>query len=384
VAVGDISVRFPNLIEPWTKHVYARLDDKNDHVRKNALMVLTHLILNDMVKAKGPVVAIAKCLRDPTEAVANLAGLFFQELSRKGENPVYNVLPDVISRLSTDAAVTQDAFRYVLKFLLQYVNKDRQVDGLVDKLCHRFHAVHVDTKQMQAAAKKSKQEEGEGEQKQQQEQEQQKKKESSSSSSADDAIVQCRNMAYCLSELNLTQNAFSKFMSLYPLYANKLGDEVVFEYLQLVLAKGKKVAKADAKSNVEEFEQKLQEGHDKQIDDIYADTHAKGAKRVKVDSADVLEEIARLKLQNEEQARERKEAKMTKGRRGRKKAPTAAVAMPTPAQEGAKAATVTKAKPAPKRRAPVRRKPRKKVVESSSESESSSSESSESSQYESD
>ena len=33
-------------------------------VRKNTLMVLTHLILNDMLKAKGPIAEIAKCVHD--------------------------------------------------------------------------------------------------------------------------------------------------------------------------------------------------------------------------------------------------------------------------------------------------------------------------------
>ena len=35
--------------------MYARLRDGNVSVRKNAVMVLTHLILNDMIKIKGQV-----------------------------------------------------------------------------------------------------------------------------------------------------------------------------------------------------------------------------------------------------------------------------------------------------------------------------------------
>ena len=36
-----------------------------------------------------------------------LAHIFFQELARKGKNPVYNILPDVISRLSADTQVRE-------------------------------------------------------------------------------------------------------------------------------------------------------------------------------------------------------------------------------------------------------------------------------------
>lgn len=50
IALGDLAVRFPNLLEPWTEHMYARLSDTSVAVRKNAVLVLSHLILNDMMK----------------------------------------------------------------------------------------------------------------------------------------------------------------------------------------------------------------------------------------------------------------------------------------------------------------------------------------------
>ena len=50
IALGDLVVRFPNLLEPWTEHIYARLRDPSASVRKNAVLVISHLILNDMMK----------------------------------------------------------------------------------------------------------------------------------------------------------------------------------------------------------------------------------------------------------------------------------------------------------------------------------------------
>lgn len=50
IALGDLAVRFPNLLEPWTENMYARLQDTSVSVRKNAVLVLSHLILNDMMK----------------------------------------------------------------------------------------------------------------------------------------------------------------------------------------------------------------------------------------------------------------------------------------------------------------------------------------------
>lgn len=55
IALGDLAVRFPNLLEPWTENMYARLRDESVSVRKNAVLVLSHLILNDMMKVRGAI-----------------------------------------------------------------------------------------------------------------------------------------------------------------------------------------------------------------------------------------------------------------------------------------------------------------------------------------
>ena len=60
-----------------------RLRDESSHVRKNTLMVLTHLILNDMVKVKGQISEMATCLEDKDSRISDLAKLFFLELSKK-------------------------------------------------------------------------------------------------------------------------------------------------------------------------------------------------------------------------------------------------------------------------------------------------------------
>ena len=52
-------------------------------MRKTSLMVLTHLILNDMMKVKGHVAAMALRLRDDEPRIAALAALFFHELANK-------------------------------------------------------------------------------------------------------------------------------------------------------------------------------------------------------------------------------------------------------------------------------------------------------------
>ena len=60
-----------------------RLRDDSTQVRKNTLVVLTHLILNDMVKVKGQISELATCIVDYDENIAGLAKLFFFELAKK-------------------------------------------------------------------------------------------------------------------------------------------------------------------------------------------------------------------------------------------------------------------------------------------------------------
>ena len=129
ISLGDMAARFPNTVEPWSEHMYAALKDKDTTTRKNALMVLSHLILNNMIKIKGPISDMALCLEDADPRIFELSRTFFQELATKvatpanarvrcarqrlcvcvcvfeqGESPIYNLLPEAISRLSVPEA----------------------------------------------------------------------------------------------------------------------------------------------------------------------------------------------------------------------------------------------------------------------------------------
>ena len=52
-------------------------------VKQTAVTVLTHLILNAMVKVKGQISEMAVCLEDTERRIADLTKLFFAELARK-------------------------------------------------------------------------------------------------------------------------------------------------------------------------------------------------------------------------------------------------------------------------------------------------------------
>lgn len=90
-------------------------------------MVLTHLILNGMIKVKGQLGEMAKCLEDPDPRISDLAKLFFTELSTK-DNALYNNLQDVISHLSTGKwKVDEECFERTMRFIFTFIEKVRRV-----------------------------------------------------------------------------------------------------------------------------------------------------------------------------------------------------------------------------------------------------------------
>ena len=93
IALGDVAVSFSTIIDENSDELYKGLSDRDLVVKKNTLMVLTHLILNGMIKVKGQLGEMAKCLEDVEPRVADLAKLFFTDLSTK-DNAIYNNLPD--------------------------------------------------------------------------------------------------------------------------------------------------------------------------------------------------------------------------------------------------------------------------------------------------
>lgn len=122
IALGDMAVCFNHLIDENTDFLYRRLADPDPSVKRTCLMTLTFLILAGQVKVKGQLGEMAKCLEDSDKRIADLARMFFTELSTK-DNAVYNHFVDMFSLLSADRSIEVESFRRVVKFLLGFVEK---------------------------------------------------------------------------------------------------------------------------------------------------------------------------------------------------------------------------------------------------------------------
>ena len=140
IAIGDLNTRFPNLIEPWTPYVYSRLRDDSPIVKRTTLNVLSHLILNDMVKVKGQISDIALCIIDADPRISGMSRMFFSEFARKA-NALYNVMPDIISRLcDPDAALDETHFQTILKWVMNLIQKEKQSESLVGNQ-YQYHSI---------------------------------------------------------------------------------------------------------------------------------------------------------------------------------------------------------------------------------------------------
>ncbi|KAE8221852.1 hypothetical protein CF319_g4858 [Tilletia indica] len=225
IALGDIAVSFGNLVDENSDRLYAGLKDRDLGVKKHTLMVLTHLILNGMIKVKGQLGEMAKCLEDKERRVSDLAKLFFSELSTK-ENAVYNNLPDIISHLSIGQhAVDAKTFEQTMSYIFGFIDKEKQAENVVEKLCQRFRLTSEER--------------------------------------------QWRDIAYCLSLLPYkSERSIKKLIEGLPFYQDKLHSEPVYLRFSEILAKaranrpsgGSKAVTAGGASEADlhEFEQILE------------------------------------------------------------------------------------------------------------------------------
>lgn len=127
ITCADLFNRYPNVLNERVRDIFMLLHDREEHVRQQGLMVITHLILNDMLKLKGEIVDICKLLEDPNDRIKEQVKLFLHELHSKGSHIIYNLFPKAISRLSKEFKdLEKEEFENIAKNLLTYIKLDTQ------------------------------------------------------------------------------------------------------------------------------------------------------------------------------------------------------------------------------------------------------------------
>eukprot|EP00747_Dinoflagellata_sp_TGD_P140351 gnl/TRDRNA2_/TRDRNA2_175996_c0_seq2.p1 gnl/TRDRNA2_/TRDRNA2_175996_c0~~gnl/TRDRNA2_/TRDRNA2_175996_c0_seq2.p1 ORF type:complete len:268 (-),score=-3.42 gnl/TRDRNA2_/TRDRNA2_175996_c0_seq2:224-1027(-) len=141
VAICDLVVKWPVILEPKVVYIYNSLMDSDVLVRRNTLIVLSYLILNDKVKVKKEICYLAKCIIDKDDRIQDLTRFFFNGLAQKDKrqpNSICNLIPIILLHLSFDANVETRSFRNIMSRLLHWVRKDKQTDIMVMKLLIKF------------------------------------------------------------------------------------------------------------------------------------------------------------------------------------------------------------------------------------------------------
>ena len=130
---------------------------------------------------------------------------------------MYNLLPDVVSCLSADERVSNQSFRHIIKFLLGFIKKEKQIEQLAEKFLHRLEA--------------------------------------------SPEVQQHRNLAFCLSQFSVNEKMVKRMVEGMKRYKSCLCDEEVYNFMKAIAAKAKKFAKPETKEAVEEWERQLDAAH---------------------------------------------------------------------------------------------------------------------------
>lgn len=215
IGMSDLTFRFPNVIEPWSAHMYSTLHDDNRDLRLTSVRILAHLISHEMILVKGQISDLAMCLVDHDDEIRVTTQVFFKEIANKS-NILYNVLPDIISRLSDPKLKLEEGkYQTIMKYIIGLINKDRQIEGLVEKLCYRFKVTEQER--------------------------------------------QWRDIAYCLSLLSYTEKTIKKLIEHIVLFKDKVQVDEVYNYFRHIISSTSKQAKPELKAVVQDFEMKLEE-----------------------------------------------------------------------------------------------------------------------------
>jgi len=227
IGLSDLITRFPNQVEPWSKHIYGRLRDENVNVRRTCIRMLSNLIMREMIRVKGQVSELALCIIDEDEKIRQDTKEFFNQLAQKG-NALYNVVPDILSRLADPQLnLEEKQFQETIRYILGLMQKEKQIDTIIEKIYARFKLAVTER--------------------------------------------QWRDLSYCLSLLQFSGKSIRHLTESLPLLKDKIHHKPVLTALQNIIEQTKR--KADAKAACTELEEKIQELLEAETNTEMPDSH---------------------------------------------------------------------------------------------------------------
>jgi condensin complex subunit 1 len=203
IAMGDLAVRHPLIVDKHKEQMYRALDDPDMGVRRLAISVLSFLILNGVILPQGHTGHIATLLLDQDRKIRDMAANFFVEFDGKvdgrGESQLYHSLPDILSYLLS-LAMERASFEHIMSHLLGFVKKEAHSEFLLKNFLTRLDV------------------------------------------SASD-LEPNRRLAFCLKELSPCEKGTKRMAELFRFYKDSLTDPEILEYVSAAVAKMRRASK---------------------------------------------------------------------------------------------------------------------------------------------
>ena len=234
-ALGDLLCMYPNALEPYlsleVSGFYALLQDPDVRVRSVTVQVCTFLVLNDMLKVRDHLHTIVRLVADEDPTIASNATQFVHHLAVKQRRHIGNLVPPLLPQLSSVMATAP--FQLAMRVLLEKIEDEKAIEGLIDKLCGRFTR-YVDPR--------------------------------SASKDGAHKRAMAHNLAFCIGELadKASERTMRRLLSetCYAKYKQWLRDPVVYECFQQIATRAKRSNPGGAerrdKAAIEEWEMRLQ------------------------------------------------------------------------------------------------------------------------------
>lgn len=188
-------------------------------IKRYSMIVISHLALNEMLKLKGEIVDICLLLDSTDIKLRDLVKQFLYELRNKGNNIVYNMIPKALHTLNTEYKnLPYETFKTVIGELIQNIEKDKQVEGLIEKLVNKLKN--------------------------------------------NNDKIEWRNVTYCLNQLTYSEKNLTKLLDHYTsVKAQLVLDSEIIQNFKGIFEKSKKIDK----EIVAELENRFFEGDNKKL-----------------------------------------------------------------------------------------------------------------------
>ncbi|CAK56283.1 unnamed protein product (macronuclear) [Paramecium tetraurelia] len=211
ISIGDLLHMWPNTVQKFHKQIYSNLLDSNGPLRRVTLLVLTHLILNDMIKSKTSLSHIPVLLNDPCQQIQSMARYFLNELQKKEQRAISNAVPDIILNIHEHNEI-------IISQISLYIDKNL-VESIVEKL---VNILGISQNQSEI-----------------------------------------KNISILFNYMNLTQTSLQRFLDGWEQYREKLKDQFVYNQFISLIKKLRRTLPQESRIVIDEFEMKI-ENYDKE------------------------------------------------------------------------------------------------------------------------